>query len=125
MSDLENLQGLWQIEQLLQDGQPAPDAGMLFAIVVKDNRLGLRFRMKSEPRGYGDAVYTIRLDPSQSPKVIEMTSLEDGKAYSGIYELDGDALKLCWARGTKGPLPSEFTCDQGSNRRLFVLSRSA
>jgi uncharacterized protein (TIGR03067 family) len=55
----------------------------------------------------GARVFTYRLDPAKSPKVIEATSAGDGgkgRGMIGIYEVGDDTLKLCLIpSGTKPP----------------------
>jgi uncharacterized protein (TIGR03067 family) len=66
-----------------------------------------------------------RIDPSKTPKAIDYTMTEGptkGKIHLGIYELEGDTVKFCFAApGTDRP--TEFTAKEGSQRTLSVWKR--
>lgn len=69
---------------------------------------------------------TYRLDPSKKPRAIDLTSTSGetkGRTYLGIYELDGDALKICFSEYEQDR-PREFAA-QGKPgiRTLLVLKR--
>ncbi len=69
------------------------------------------------------ARYTI--DPGKSPKTIDYVMTggpTKGKTQLGIYELDGDKVKFCFAAPGK-ERPKEFTTKEGSGRTLSVWKR--
>ena len=120
-TDLERLQGSWQLRALEIDGQAAP-AGMLAgsSIVIE----GRRFT----GTGMG-AVYAgvLALDTSAAPRRLDMkfdAGPEKGNTNLGIYEIDGDTWKLCLStRG--GERPASFATQPGSGIALEILSRAA
>jgi uncharacterized protein (TIGR03067 family) len=61
-----------------------------------------------------------RLDPTKKPKQIDMSD-----AARGIYELEGDTLKLCWdQRATTNGRPTKFAHDKDKDTvHYFVLKR--
>jgi uncharacterized protein (TIGR03067 family) len=62
-----------------------------------------------------------KLDPSRSPKAYDLTTPE-GLVIRGIYELDGDTLKVCLsAPGDERPTAMKTTLDDG--RTLIVYKR--
>ncbi|HLW66207.1 MAG TPA: TIGR03067 domain-containing protein [Gemmataceae bacterium] len=122
-SDLRKLQGAWEIQKLEQDGESAADASILKMVIIQDDRFAFRYRL-ARSKEDGDLVYHFRLDTSKSPRQIQLTSPEEGDLAPGIYELDGDTLKICWNRNDKSSVPSDFTCAKGSDRRLIVLQRA-
>jgi uncharacterized protein (TIGR03067 family) len=66
-----------------------------------------------------------RIDPTKKPKTIDYTMTEGptkGKTQLGIYELDGDTVKFCFAAPGK-ERPTEFTAAEGSHRTLSVWKR--
>jgi uncharacterized protein (TIGR03067 family) len=66
-----------------------------------------------------------RIDPTKSPKAIDYMMTEGptkGKTHLGIYELDGDTVKFCFAAPGKDR-PTEFTAKEGSRRTLSVWKR--
>src|SRR5262249_40196549 len=66
-----------------------------------------------------------RLDPSRSPKAIDVTvteGLNKGAVMLGIYEIDGDTLKVCFdEEGEKRP--TEFKSAPGSQTFVNVHQR--
>jgi uncharacterized protein (TIGR03067 family) len=65
------------------------------------------------------------IDPTKKPKAIDYTMTEGptkGKTHLGIYELDEDTVKFCFAAPGKGR-PTEFTAKEGSQRTLSVWKR--
>src|SRR5437763_8723756 len=72
---------------------------------------------------YIKAKFTI--DPSQKPKTIDYAVTEGtnkGKTQLGIYEIDGDTLKFCFAAPEK-PRPAEFASKADSGHTLSVWKR--
>jgi uncharacterized protein (TIGR03067 family) len=65
------------------------------------------------------------IDPTKKPKAIDYTMTEGptkGKTHLGIYELDGDTVKFCFAAPGK-ERPTDFTAKEGSQRTLSVWKR--
>jgi uncharacterized protein (TIGR03067 family) len=62
-----------------------------------------------------------RLDESTNPKQIDLLDKDSGVQAQGIYQLDGDKLKLCWDREfkTRGR-PKKFTSG-GRDTEPFLL----
>jgi len=72
---------------------------------------------------YFKAKYAI--DTTKKPKAIDYMMTEGptkGKTHLGIYELDGDTVKFCFAAPGKDR-PTEFTAKEGSQRTLSVWKR--
>ena len=80
------------------------------------------------PRSYADCriqVGTQELDPSKSPKTIDMTLTEGpnkGAIMLGIYEIDADTLKACFDPQGK-TRPTEFKSTPGSANFLNIHKR--
>jgi uncharacterized protein (TIGR03067 family) len=65
------------------------------------------------------------IDPTKKPKAIDYAMTEGptkGKTHLGIYELDGDTVKFCFA-APGGERPTDFTAREGSQRTLSVWKR--
>jgi uncharacterized protein (TIGR03067 family) len=65
------------------------------------------------------------IDPAKKPKAIDYAMTEGptkGKTQLGIYELDGDTVKFCFA-APGGERPTDFTAKEGSQRTLSVWKR--
>jgi uncharacterized protein (TIGR03067 family) len=85
---LEKMQGRWKVETEVIEGKKT-SAELLAntAILFKDDNLIW------EPKEDNPTV-KIRLDPSKKPPTIDLI---DGKNTAlGIYQLDGDTLRICW-----------------------------
>jgi uncharacterized protein (TIGR03067 family) len=118
-TDLDRLQGSWRVTALEVDGQPMTSEMLAgSSIVVK----GRRFTSL----GMG-AVYEgeVELDPEAAPCRLDMkfdAGPEKGKTNPGIYELNGDIWRLCFAmRG--GVRPAAFATAAGSGFALETLMR--
>jgi uncharacterized protein (TIGR03067 family) len=70
-------------------------------------------------------VGTEKLDPSKSPKTVDVTvaeGLNKGAVMLGIYEISGDTLKVCFdPEGKKRP--TEFKSASGSQTFVNVHKR--
>ena len=67
----------------------------------------------------------IRIDPSRTPKTIDYDMTEGptkGKTHLGIYELEGDTVRFCFA-APGVDRPNDFTAKEGSGRTLSVWKR--
>jgi uncharacterized protein (TIGR03067 family) len=65
------------------------------------------------------------IDPTKKPKAIDYVMTDGptkGKTHLGIYELDGDTVKFCFAAPGKDR-PTEFTAKDGSQNTLSVWKR--
>jgi uncharacterized protein (TIGR03067 family) len=123
MPDFQQMQGAWEVQEVVQDGERAADASMVKMVIIKDDQFAFRYWFPLS-KEFGDLVHRFKIDGSTNPKRIEMTSKEDGSVHVGIYELDGDTLKVSFSRSDLRNPPSDFTCLKGSDRRLFVLKRA-
>jgi uncharacterized protein (TIGR03067 family) len=101
--EMAQLEGEWTMVSGERDGQPVPDEMRKTAKrVVKDGEttveIGGQVFMKAK--------FTI--DPAKKPKAIDYTisgGANDGKKVLGIYELDGDTVKFCFALPDKDRRP--------------------
>jgi uncharacterized protein (TIGR03067 family) len=69
---------------------------------------------------------TYRVDPTKSPKEIDLTYLEGpikGQPIAGIYLLEGDTLKMCRCQEPNKDRPTEFATLAGSGLLLVVWKR--
>ncbi|HEV3081763.1 MAG TPA: TIGR03067 domain-containing protein [Gemmataceae bacterium] len=117
--DQETIQGDWAQQSMVVDGARVPDdeAQALFRSMKDDKYTIYQFK---KVIGKG----TFKLDASRKPKTIDATTTAGGRSLTllGVYELDGDSLKLCFAPPGK-PRPSDFTSKKGSEHRLSVWER--
>jgi uncharacterized protein (TIGR03067 family) len=64
---------------------------------------------------------TFTIDPTKSPKWIDMTRTSDGVSWEGIYELKGDTLKIFL--GGPGKRPKEFKTKEGTSQVIHTHER--
>jgi uncharacterized protein (TIGR03067 family) len=118
----KQLQGTWTATQAERDGQAADD--------VVGHRLSLtgnRFQIQSKD---GQPLYagTVRVDPSATPAAIDFEHTEGvltGKAWQGIYALDGDTLMICDnAPNLEKSRPAAFEATRGSGYVLITFTHA-
>ena len=123
-ADLEKearkFQGTWTFESSEAGGKKLP-IGELKGLI-------LTFEGHKHTVKKGDEVIQVgtqKLDPSKSPKTIDVTLVEGpnkGAVMLGIYEIDGDELKVCFdTQGKKRP--TEFKSAPGSENFVNVHKR--
>jgi uncharacterized protein (TIGR03067 family) len=115
--------GSWKVVSMERDGKEIGEAFKGAKWVFTKTTLAARFPGEGEAKfAYqarkGDKVGTIDLE------VVE--SARDGgprkRVYVGIYSLEGDALKICYA-ATGKERPKEFATKADSRNTLVVLKR--
>jgi len=118
----KQLQGTWTSTKAERDGKAADD--------VVGHRLSLtghRFQIQSED---GKPLYagTVRVDPSAKPAAIDFEHTDGplkGKAWKGIYALDGDTLTICDnAPNLDDGRPTAFEAKSGSGYVLITFRAS-
>jgi uncharacterized protein (TIGR03067 family) len=117
----KKLQGTWTATQAERDGKAAED--------VVGHRLsftGTRFEIQAKD---GKPLYagTVRVDPSAKPAAIDFNHTDGavkGKAWKGIYALEGDTLKVCDNAPDLGKgRPAAFETKSGSGYVLITFKR--
>src|SRR5262245_39737900 len=123
-ADLEKearrFQGTWTFESSEAGGRALPTGDL--------KGFTLTFEGDKHTVKNGDKVIQVgtqTIDPSKSPKTIDVTMTEGpnkGAVMLGIYEFDGDTLKVCFdAQGKKRP--TEFKSPPGSENFANVHKR--
>ena len=118
--ELKKFQGAWTIESSITGGKAIP-AGDLkgFILTFEGGKHTLKMGDKVVQAG------TQKIDPSKSPKAIDVTMTEGpskGAVMLGIYEFDGDTLKVCFdPQGKKRP--TEFKSPPGSQNFVNIHRR--
>src|ERR1051326_1611407 len=102
--DLAKLQGVWRFESM-EGGFPGD------ATAFKDLKLTFKGNTASHAGAGGKTEEaTFKLDATKKPKHIDFMPLSEpgkGKTMKGIYDIDGDTLKICGA-GENEERPTEF-----------------
>lgn len=116
--DLKRMEGDWVVVSMEVDGLKVPDedAMAFFRTVKGDSYTVSRYRKVA---GKG----TIRLDATKKPRAIDARPAgAEGKSLLGIYQFDGNKLKLCFAR-PGADRPTEFVSKEGSGHNLTIWQR--
>jgi len=102
--DLNKLQGTWSIVKV-DKGKGLGEDFAKVKFVFKDNTIAVKDDTL-------DKTAHFKIDPSKKPKQIDIFPDKGAKAeVLGIYELDGDNLKLCWNKGGARPLDFKASSD--------------
>jgi uncharacterized protein (TIGR03067 family) len=118
--DLEKLQGEWTMVMGEIEGHAMPEAMRTTARrVAKDDEttitVGGQLFMKAK----------FAIDPAKTPKTIDYNMTggpTSGKTQLGIYEIDGERVKFCFASPGK-ERPTNFKTEAGDGRTLSVWTR--
>jgi len=117
--ELKKFQGTWTFESVEAGGKQLPASAFKGMTVTFE---GHKYTVKQ-----GDEVIQVatqKLDPSESPKILDVTvteGLNKGAVILGIYEISGDTLKVCFDPEGKRR-PTEFKSGSGS-QTLVVHKR--
>jgi uncharacterized protein (TIGR03067 family) len=118
-ADGARMQGDWRVVEMKVNGlkHEQTEAESLFRTIEGD-----RFTVSRYSREISRG--TFKLDPTQSPKTIDslVTSAPEPLTLQGIYEFDGERLRICNALPGK-PRPKDFGCRLGSMQTLIVWER--
>jgi uncharacterized protein (TIGR03067 family) len=117
--ELKKLEGSWTMVSGEKDGKPLAEQTIKTAkLVIKGDQHDVKV---------GDDVFkgTHKVDPSKKPKTIDATDTEGafkGKTVLGIYDLEGDNFKVCFAEPGK-ERPKEFSTKSGTGHILHVWKK--
>ncbi len=114
--DAEKVQGTWKVVSAEDSGRKAPDeVTKNLKLVVTKDKITYTFGDKTTNWSY-------KLDATKKLKWIDLT--EGDRTTLGIYELDGDNLKICFPEGRKGERSTAFESKPDSvNDVLINLKR--
>ena len=113
-SDKDKLQGTWSIESMKMGGKDMPAEELK---KVKLTFTGDKVIVKADAK---NEEHTYTLDAAKKPKQIDITA--KAEVIPGIYELDGDTLKIATAH-KGGVRPTDFNSQDGSMVGVMVLKR--
>jgi uncharacterized protein (TIGR03067 family) len=113
-SDKDKIQGTWKIVSGEKGGKPLPPEVLKeVKVVFAADKVTFSHEGKSSEHAF-------KLAPAKKPKEIDVEFGD--KTGTGIYELDGNTLKI--AHGELGdPRPKEFASKEGSNVTFMVMKR--
>ena len=110
------LQGKWTVVSIVSKAGKEEPQGRMTAQIAGDKLIS-----KENDKVTGEATFT--LDASKIPKFIDLkpsSGGDKGKSFLGIYELNGNDLKLCFGP-VNGLRPMEFAANAGQS--LILLKR--
>jgi uncharacterized protein (TIGR03067 family) len=117
----QKLQGTWSATRAERDGKGADDV-----VGHQLSFAGDRFQIRSRD---GQPLYggTFRVEPGTKPAAIDFAHTDGtlkGKAWKGIYALDGDTLAICDnAPDLDRGRPAAFEAKTGSGYVLITFTR--
>jgi uncharacterized protein (TIGR03067 family) len=120
-SDRDKLQGTWVLVSVESGGKKEVlDKDKSGTLTVKGDKGTMKM-------GRGAHDVTFHLDPSKTPKQVDMTVNEGDKdeVHKGIYKLDGDTFTLCKSHPPQ-QRPTKFASKEGERwPQVFVFKRQA
>ncbi len=118
--ELQRLQGGWQIELLEENGEKLSAADLKGRTILFGKDAFFMRRNNAVVQ-----IGILKLDPSKSPKTANAVIVQGegkGDIMLGIYELQGDELKLCFDKDGQ-ERPKEFKTAPKTGQMLIVLKR--
>jgi uncharacterized protein (TIGR03067 family) len=118
--ELQLFEGIWELATWLAEGEETSlPGGRKVVSVIRGGRV-------TETAGGQVQESVLKVDPSAEPKAVDCTvvsGMNMGVTYLGIYDFQGDELRLCYAwRGR--PRPTGFSSEPGSGHYLATFRRS-
>jgi uncharacterized protein (TIGR03067 family) len=118
--ELKNLRGTWVPTSGKANGSvPSPKELRKMKVVLAGDKWTLHFEGKT-------AEATFKIDPTKKPKTIDLhPKTAKGQVVVGIYELEGDTLKICMPEPSTGKKrPTEFSGKDGKSLMTFEREKS-
>jgi uncharacterized protein (TIGR03067 family) len=113
--DQEAMQGRWKIVKAMRGNNEMPAAERDgIKLTIKDNKFEIA------ENGHNDTA-EFKLDPSMNPRTINLRPQGQPETL-GIYEIDGDSMKICFARDG-GKRPTKFDSPRDTDITLLILKR--
>jgi uncharacterized protein (TIGR03067 family) len=122
----DRLKGTWELAGMVVDGMEVPKK------LAEDHPFTLIFAgseatfIAENKKSKGKAVRSkmnIKLDPSKKPKTIDFIYL-GGETTLGLYEVDGDSLKICIPQSPDGPRPDKLESKKETKTQVVILRRA-
>ena len=112
--DRISILGTWKVTYAEDSGRVTPTDAL------KDIRFVIEEKTMITELGERTSVATYRLDPSTTPKSIDIN--ENGRTKPGIYDLQGDTLRICISEHSDDR-PTKFDSQPNSANDLIILMK--
>jgi uncharacterized protein (TIGR03067 family) len=117
--ELERIQGTWVATRIEINGRPTNLGGSKL-ICTGDQYVQMAGDQEVVERG------THKLDPTKKPKHMDITITggeQKGLTQLGIYELEGDTLKMCVSEAGSKERPKDFSTKPGTGQIFVTFKR--
>jgi uncharacterized protein (TIGR03067 family) len=133
----DRLKGTWELAGLVVDGTDKPKkfvedhpftlifAGNEATYIAENNMINGNRRPRKSRVSFRSKL-NIKLDPGKKPKTIDFIYLDEetkGNTAFGLYEVDGDSLKVCLSVSPNGPRPDKLESKKDTKTLVFILRR--
>ena len=132
--DIEQIQGTWAMNSIGWGGKELPKDLMAgYKLVFNGDQLawtgaiGMTSRMGKITPLEGSFPGGFKIDADKKPKEMDISlELKGGRStlLLGIYEIEGDKLKVCFAGSRSGIRPVDFNQKDKGNTGFMMLTRS-
>lgn len=127
-AEAKKLLGTWKVVDVTLSGKKLEGTDLGEKGVIRLQELNLVFIFegdKWETRALGkvEARGTFKLDPGKKPKTFDGRIVGEEGTQLGIYELEGDKLKLCLSDRGRKERPSDFSSTKDNQCILIFLER--
>lgn len=125
-NDRDRLQGVWRLSAAEVNGQTVALNNLKSGDKILIGTLTVEGESYTFRLGDVRLALTFALDPSKSPKAIDLTVADGpqkGQTFHGIYKLEGDTYTICRNVEPGKVRPAEFASRQDSGRMLVVWKR--
>src|SRR5262245_10805045 len=118
--ELAKLEGNWKLAAMEVDGKDVPSEKLTSAtLTIRGNKYSVQ-------SGKAKHEVEFKLDPSKSPKEIDMQFLDGpnkDRVGRGIYQIDGDKLRICRSLDPQDERPNDFKTAGQVNYFVMVWQR--
>jgi RNA polymerase sigma factor (sigma-70 family) len=118
-ADSDRIQGKWVVVSAELVGKPFQEVVGDTHTFDKNEWTVLHAKQNATDSG------TFQLDATKKPKEIDMTTPGLGKPIKGIYELDGDTLKICIGDAPEEGRPVKFASDPEKRKLVLIVLKRA
>jgi uncharacterized protein (TIGR03067 family) len=121
VKDIEALRGTWKVVELTEKGEKIAAKELEPVEVVI---LGTKMTINDE--GKFREEIALKIDAAKKPKTVDLRYTKGpnaDKVEPGIYEIDGDTLKICSCEKKGGDRPKDFTSTKENECSVVLLKR--